>query len=538
MLERDKAKIQYLALGIIFIVFIILGVRQIIHPVWDENTLLYQLIPQPLDATRLWSEIQRVWTQSTLYRPLVFSLLLITSYLNESIIGNLGFFRWFNIISLIACGALLLTFYQSWHRVLAALVFFGSASVLICAGWSANVFDVLCTLLCLSGYVLWHRGYFIIAGLCLGIAAFCKEIALLGLIGLGIFWLLKWPKQRRAYIGFTVALFLQALYVIARSHVIPLWSKQDIHSFSLNELPNQIYVMSTSLLSQTVDFPWPWLSGLSLIAILIIAYNWRFTFVTTGIIGLSALIYNGMLCIVLNSPLINAANFAGRLYLLPWTLILLANALYNRRQTLILTIAAPVVILSGLFTTWRNIEMQHAYAQLDQAAALYQKHTGQPYALYIYPDVQPLNRPYLTLIPDLNLEYEFSRLNGQIKIKNQLDEIEYQQLSVLSKDGFKPQQLAIGSTSCIFTDDSLNLTIDSSKTTQTLRLQLSSALPEGLFWLTLSSPQGTVYKYRAFRYQNQLVSLIKTVDLNSQYALGLLTDSQHNRCLSAKDHLL
>ena len=371
--ESRRLNLAFALIGAAWLVF--LGGLMIVD-VWDESQLLQQLPADPRINMQLGDTILSIWTferSQVSWRPLALSIFFTFATLAE---GDFVWLRYFNAL-LVLCSAyllarsLMLRYEVPANRGLAffVIVLF-SASSLITAGWFANIFDALCLFFLALAIRLYVCGRLFTCGVVFSLAIFCKETYVLA------FPLLAWmiledsksggtSLKPRIFLAFSV-LAVSIIYWGLRHRFVPIGSEADIHGMNFSSLIPTSVSFASGFVAQSYTF-WPghptfWVGGAAL-PIAFLAVRGIFPKLTVlAIFGMSTIIYLGMFGYQTES-LMGAHNFVGRLYLIPFTLILFVAFSSAPRPAAILFVA--LLSVWGMGNTYsRHLEFQQTYAAL------------------------------------------------------------------------------------------------------------------------------------------------------------------------------
>ncbi len=365
-----------LAFTLIGVAWLVLLSGLMITDVWDESQLLQQLPSDPRINMQMVDTILSIWTferSQISWRPLALSVFFTIATLAE---GDFVWLRYFNAL-LVLCSAsllarsLMLGYGVSANRGLAffVIVLF-SASSLITAGWFANIFDALCLFFLALAIRLYVSGRLLACAVFFSLAVFCKETYVLAFPILG--WMILEDSKSsgtsvkpRILLVFSL-LAVSIIYWGLRHRFVPIGSETDIHGMNFSSFVPTGVSFASGFITQSYTF-WPgnpafWVGGAALpIAFLAVRGIWP-KLTVVAIFGMSTIIYLGMFGYQMEN-LMGAHNFIGRLYLIPFALILFVAFSSTPRPAAILFIA--------LFSVWgmgqtysRHVEFQQTYAAL------------------------------------------------------------------------------------------------------------------------------------------------------------------------------
>lgn len=371
--ESWRLTLAFALIGAAWLVFLS---GLMIADVWDESQLLQQLPSDPRGNMRLGDTILSIWTferPQISWRPLALSVFFTLATATE---GDFVWLRYCNAL-LVLCSAsllarsLMLGYGVSANRGLAffAIVLF-SASSLITAGWFANIFDALCLFFLALAIRSHVSGRLLACAVFFSLAVFCKETHVLALPLLALMILRDSKtggggRKTAVFAGFLV-LAVSIVYWGLRHRFVPIGSETDIHGMDFSSLIPTMVSFASGFVTQSYTF-WPgnpafWVGGVALpIAFLAVRGIWP-KMTVLAIFGMSTIIYLGMFGYQMEN-LMGAHNFIGRLYLIPFALILFVAFSSTPRPTAILFVA--------LFSVWgmgqtysRHVEFQQTYAAL------------------------------------------------------------------------------------------------------------------------------------------------------------------------------
>jgi hypothetical protein len=346
-------------------IWLLFAVRLMIADVWDEtNGMLAFSAAAPLGG-----KLQFVLTQSLgFWRPLPTLVVATVLHFVRDFDVSWRVLRGLNVCLLL--GALVMMWraldLSGVHRLALTLAFLFSSSVVITAGWYANVFDASALFLLTVGLSLLLRGRDLAAGVVFGIAFFCKESAALGLPFIFVLFATGRITFRQALRAGIPATLLGALYFAIRSKIVAFGGEGDIHGFDAAQFVPTLVNLGESFWEQNLKsfgflgFAWLALSLAALRRPRVIGAALLFLLAT-------AVIYWGMFNEYQDGVLIHHLDFVGRLYLVPATLMLFLLAL-ERRTIAIAVLLIPIVF--GGFVTWRDhARFQRMYKRIYRTAA-------------------------------------------------------------------------------------------------------------------------------------------------------------------------
>tara|TARA_Y100000385_G_scaffold290036_1_gene361533 strand:- start:933 stop:2108 length:1176 start_codon:yes stop_codon:yes gene_type:complete len=301
-----------------------------IADVWDESNALVLLSTDIIDGASYGEVLSIFWLHKIpldIYRPLASSSVVI---LTKFFSGDFVAIRY-------SVSAVLITAIFVFSEVLRKLkvdetricfffiaILFSSAS-LISGTWFANIFDVFC-LFFLSLAVFFYISNRVIFCLLFTLAAaFSKEIYIL-IVPILFFITLSFSIPLRRFGNFFIGfIIISAFYWSIRSTFIPFGSGEDIHEFNLAGTFNSNLSFLAGFVFQSSKFKL-WDSGfiLGLLGLVITVASMRnlvSRLSTILLLFFSILAYWGMFGFQAGE-VISAHNFIGRLYLVPFSLIL------------------------------------------------------------------------------------------------------------------------------------------------------------------------------------------------------------------------
>ncbi len=336
--------------------------RLMITDVWDETTFL-NLFHFPQSAGMgLGQALHFLWTHSiSFYRPLPISLYAAMVY------WEAGFhaLRWTNAVMVAASIGVLAWSLRRQCGLPAprvawfALACFSAAGTLMSAAWFANVFDASCLLGIALGLALALGRRAIWAGIALGAAFFCKEIAIIGLPFAAAILHRRVPRHEMA-LTLCLAFVGGCVYTAVRSTLIPLGSTHDIHGFALSQFPSAPAFLSLLWLQCTVPTHWAMVTevaGLTLLLLVLQRLDGTTRLAVVAILCTCCVAYWGMVSVG-SDDAISHFVFVARLYYVPVILILALLTTSTRGSRLIPFLIGP--LLAGSVATWSH------YTQLQQ----------------------------------------------------------------------------------------------------------------------------------------------------------------------------
>jgi hypothetical protein len=267
--------------------------------------------------------------------------------------------------------------------VTVAVLFSGSA--LIAASWFAAIFDASVLLLLAGALALLLRGRAEAAGITIGVAFFCKEVAALGVLMIGALLVAGRVTRRQAVTSAIPAVALGVLYFVLRATRIDLSGPGDIHDFDFAQIVPTTIGLAESFWWQTLKRSEPGVLGAAVFTGSLVALRRpRLIAAAVMLFAGAVVVYLGMFGVYQDHLVVHHLNFAGRLYLVPAALLLTLLAL-ERRTLAIAVLIVPIV--AGAVDTWRDhVRFQRLYQQIYAAAA---RHPEKPLRVR-YPD-KPLD---------------------------------------------------------------------------------------------------------------------------------------------------
>ncbi len=348
----------------------LLTIRLIQAPIWDEQNMLLWLGEQPLGPA--W---QAIWQQAPghVFRPLPQMVILVIWHLLDSQ-AHLAFPALRLVTAAChACGMYLLVRRPGPHALdgkgksgwvlpcllLVAMLF--SPSGLVMAGWFASIYDAMVTLSLGLAVLCAQNRLWLGAGVCLGLAFFCKESALLGLAVLPILGLL--PRTRGDRLRLLVPLLTGMLgYAVLRQQRVALGSAADLHGFALQHMLAAAGGLLAGLPFGGVPAsPWLALAGgaLSLLWWRSLHAPARSCAVLVWL--LTAILYAGMLPMPGARPLIHWSHFQGRLFVMPLLIAALTTLRHGHQPARTAGIALLALSLPGALFVHDHLHFQQLY---------------------------------------------------------------------------------------------------------------------------------------------------------------------------------
>jgi hypothetical protein len=383
----------YILSGIISVLWLLLLWPLMITDVWDETNILLAVAAEPLASAGMLDITGIIWAHQLpldIYRPLALTLEILLIQLTD---GNMVLLRYLNALMILGAVCMLMHVLlrrapgQTGRAAALGSILLFSGSALITAGWFANVFDATCLLLICAALALYQHKRFVLAGAALALAAFCKEIYVLALPVLLLFFYLDRQQLHKSdmltLLG--IALAGSVLYWTLRLNMIALGSQGDIHGFSPQAFLGSSLSFTAGFLYQFSKFSLFngtfWAGLLGLLAVFASLRDGRVLLCLLVLLALSALIYWGMFSYQ-GAVLVTSANFIGRLYLVPFALFVLFVCLQAR------PIAIGIVAIASLWgmvgTYADHLAFQRLYAEL------YERAQNSPEQLIVHYPEKPL----------------------------------------------------------------------------------------------------------------------------------------------------
>jgi len=357
-------------------VWIVLMVRLMIADVWDEtNGMLYFSDP----ANSLDEIVRFVLTQSLgFWRPVPTLLAGAVMHFLPDFAVSWRVLRAINMALLVGAVTILsnAVFLQTpkpgtaaptpRERFVLTIAVLFSGSAVITAGWYANIFDASALFALACGLALLARGRSLSAGIVFGIAFFCKETAALILPFLVVLLVARRISWRDAMRAGVPALALGFLYFTIRSRIIPFGGAGDVHTFDPQYLWPTIVNLVQSFWLQTLKAG-PWLVIGAAFTLFALASLRRPPVIAAMVafLGATVVIYWGMFATV-QTDVIDAANFIGRLYLVPVTLFLFLLAL--ERKTIAIAVLLIPIVFGAALTYRDHARFQRMYKRIYRTA--------------------------------------------------------------------------------------------------------------------------------------------------------------------------
>jgi hypothetical protein len=241
-----------------------------------------------------------------------------------------------------------------------------SASAVITAGWYANIFDASALFALACGLALLARGRALAAGVVFGVAFFCKETAALILPFLVVLLAARRISWRNALRAGIPAIALGIVYFAMRSRIIAFGGAGDVHTFDAQYLwPSIVRLTQTFWLQTAKDGPWLMIGAAFTLFALAVLRRPLLIAATMAFLGATVVIYWGMLAVV-QTDLIDATNFIGRLYLVPVTLFLFLLAM--ERKTIAMAVLLVPIVFGAALTYRDHARFQRMYKRIYRTA--------------------------------------------------------------------------------------------------------------------------------------------------------------------------
>ena len=369
-----------ITLATISVVWLVMVGDLMIADVWDETNALLLFASEPLASMNVFEAIRAVGLQQLpldIYRPLGSSLALGLGKLTG---GSFLLLRYFNALLLLCSVALLTRALAIRYKleagrtvaIFAILLF--SASSLITATWFANIFDAACLFFLALAIRLYVSGNFVACGISFALAVFCKESHVLAL---PLFAWLLWEdwqmlesQDRKNRIRLAVSMLgVSTVYWLLRHAFIPIGSDADIHGFEIDAYASSYASFIAGFLAQSSSFAhggvFFWAGIAAMIALVVLTRNFGPKFTVLAILGLCGPVYWGMFGYQ-GDNIMSHHNFVGRLYLIPFAMILFVILAQAPRSAILLVALFSVW---GMGVTWRqHYVFQQTYAEIYRLA--------------------------------------------------------------------------------------------------------------------------------------------------------------------------
>lgn len=363
-----------------------------IADVWDETNALLILESEPVAGSGALNTVFGVWLQQLpldVYRPVGSSLILLLGKLTG---GNFVFLRFVNAVFILgAAGFFALSLLRLGTGIPRAMAFFVvmlfSASAVMTSSWFANVFDATClffiALACWS-YVTRNTWLCCIA---LALSVFSKEIYVLALPFLGLLALQDNRRNNRTLLASSLVIIgFSLIYWTARQAVAPLGSAADVHTFESAGLALSLSSFLAGLVFQFSKFtlfsPVFWIGLAALLLTMIGIRNNHARLAAAMILLMSGGIYWGMFDFQGNN-IVTSHNFVGRLYLVPYVLLLFIVC----RDA-----SKPVLALMTITSVWGLVATYRDYAAFQATyREIYALAESADDTLFVYFPEKPLD---------------------------------------------------------------------------------------------------------------------------------------------------
>jgi hypothetical protein len=359
---------KYLFVGTLFSIWVWLVRNLMIVDVWDETNVFIVLNSPPFVTGSFSESIRYIWTHFLgLYRPFATSILLVGGEL------GLGFvaLRCVNAVFLIlGIGLFAIALKKHfavpmhWVAIFALLTLTSSSSV-ITIGWFANIFDATCLFFIALGFLLLLEEKKTWGCIALGLAFFCKEIAILSIPFLFILKNHNKLSWKSLWIILASIAMSSICYGLVRQGLVPLGSESDIHKFSKDAFLSSTSIFLESFWLQNTKFGpdsfQRYIGYFFFILSFLCVLGYKNKLIFISIFLISAVAYWGMFAYQ-NDIVVSSLNFVGRLYLIPSTLVLFLLIADNRRIG-VLALAFPII--AGGASTYRDhVRFQELYESI------------------------------------------------------------------------------------------------------------------------------------------------------------------------------
>lgn len=370
--ERVERRSWVVAVGVVVILWTAVVAQLMVADVWDESSALSLF--QEYDFAELLSSN---WKQAeaggvVLFRPLPFLVFTGLASVMQDPEITWRLLRGVNAALVLASCFLLHGAIRRRRGVDPGrdlsfwVLYLFSGSAIITASWFANGFDAMALFFIAfaANQLTRDRGW--MAGVALGLAFFCKEVAVLAF---PFFATLSWTgdfRSRETKKAMAVAGSLFAVFLVLRTLVVVPGSEADLRRLSFDGVLAAMSNIPVTFWWQVPDVPMRWLGILAFVASVAGLRSWRAAAGVAALYVGTAALYGPVLASGA-SPLISSGNFAGRLYLVPAALVLSLIGLHGRRHVL-LFLLIPVIWGAGI-TADRHFRFQQAYRALYHMAA-------------------------------------------------------------------------------------------------------------------------------------------------------------------------
>lgn len=338
-----------------------------IADVWDETSfILYSSSEDFLDLMRF------IWSKFQLFRPVPLSAIAVMTRIVTDYELCWKLLRWLNAAMLLGSMTCLIGVIQKikagkkWHLPLFAAGFLFSGSAIMVGTWFANIFDASALLFLSVGLFCLFRGNALVAGLAFGVAFFCKESAVLIFPVLFFLASERWIPRRAVIRAAACAFGFFAAYWLIRSRIVVLGSAEDIHRFSATQFFPTLYAFVQRIWYQMHTLPTQWLHWIPFAATLFVLRRKHAALAFMGILGISAIMYLGMIPTD-GAPQNIVSAFSSRLFLIPACFSLLLVLLGGESAIVVLLLAPTLWGAHDAYVLHKKL--QTAYLNMYQVAA-------------------------------------------------------------------------------------------------------------------------------------------------------------------------
>ncbi len=252
-----------------------------------------------------------------------------------------------------------------WRDAMLVVLLLYSGGGFITAGWFANLFDACTLAVVAGGLLLLVRGRPRAAGVALGVAFFCKEVAVLALPVVVVLWAAGYVGRRQALQALAVGASGGVLYLLVRTAVVVPGSARDVHGLDPLSMLATLPRLADAWWWETSRVPAVGVGAVVLLLVLLLSRSRAAAAGVAALLVLSSVLYAGMLGPP-DAPLLGAATFSGRLFLVPVALSLLLLALDGRRWAL--AVVLPTVLWGATVTYDHHLRLQRAYERVYRLA--------------------------------------------------------------------------------------------------------------------------------------------------------------------------
>lgn len=356
--------------------------------VWDETNALVILNSEPVLSMNYLGVIRTIWLAELpldIYRPVGSSIFLV---LGKMLDGNFIALRYFNAILVLASALILSSCMkveqsESSRRVVFFVLMIFSSSAYMTASWFANVFDASCLFFFSVAYKAYTSRWYSVCVISSAFSIFSKEAYVLFIPFLLL--TIYSDKERSKYGVLAIILAIVSfslIYWSIRQQVVAFGSGSDIHSFELSAFVESALSFLAGFLYQfskfqVADFVFG--AGIVSLAICLISLKSNLNrLATIFILAMSVVIYWGMFGYQ-GSNIVTSHNFVGRLYLIPYAIVLYLFCADSNRYCITLIALFSVV---GLVNTYSDhLKFQETYDEIYSLAA----ESNEPLKIY-YPE--------------------------------------------------------------------------------------------------------------------------------------------------------